>query len=844
MPFRRRKTHKSAFGFSARLLAILAAVLAVLAPSSAQGQPFTLLCMPDPQYYTTSDHPLLYDLYGRQARWIRDNAAAYNTRHVIWLGDLTNDNTVTQWSVANAAYTILDAASIPFAVVPGNHDYKTANSNGWVGAHLRDLTRYNNNVGPQRFATKTWYGGNMGNTVDHNENNYTYFSGGGMNFLAIGLEYAPRKEVLTWANNLISQHPNHRVVLFTHAYMTTNGAYGGAAGSSAGTVGAAGADIFKECASRHSNVFMVVCGHVTESVVNTKVGVGGNTIYEMLVDYQGERVQGTGSNLGNGWLRILQFDPANNKINGSTITAAPGDAAIFTNGVSQFYNGPYPANPTAADHLFSLNYTMGPPVEPYTYLNSSVGFHDIALNNDLHGDQLDPDIAQADDANWAAVWEDDHDINGIYRIMVRGFDPDGNQRFAKTVVNTSGVNTSNATNPAIAMAGDGRFVVVWQNGTTAINMRSYNADGTPIGAGEQTVISVTSPGTVRNPDVAMDDVGNFVVTWQDDADGNATFQVRARGFTPSYVQRFAAKTINTVAAGQQQNPAIAMAGNGDYVIAWEDDREGSWDIASRGFLADETQRFAQFVDNTTTVGQQRAPDIAMDDTGRFVIVWEDDSDLASLYQVKARGFGATGTQLFSERTVNVIATGNQLNPAVAIDSFGNWYPAWQDDGAVSTGEGYQMMSNKFTIGGSRINSSDVRANTVTAVTHTAGPPARSNPAISAHKSGRYLVAWADDMDGNDSFQVLTRGLVGTGKSLVIKAINGTVARSPAESFYPTNASVTLTATGNSGYSFGRWSGNVPAGSETANPITITMNTDKNLTAQFTGASSVNDWPLY
>jgi uncharacterized repeat protein (TIGR02543 family) len=346
--------------------------------------------------------------------------------------------------------------------------------------------------------------------------------------------------------------------------------------------------------------------------------------------------------------------------------------------------------------------------------------------------------------------------------------------------------------------------------------------------------------------VAIDDSGNFVVTWADDADGNGVFQVRARGFAHDNTQRFATKTINSIAAGQQINPAIAMAGNGDYVVTWEDDQnsDGEYDLGARGFLANETQRFAQIVDNTTTAGQQRHPAIAMDDTGRFVVVWEDDADLNNSYQVLARGFTATGTELFSERTVNVISTGNQIAPSVAMDAFGNWYPVWQDNGAVTGGEGYQLMANEFNISGTRLFAADVRANHVTAVTHQFSTPARNSPVVSAHKSGRYIVAWADDMDGNGKFQVLARGLSGNAKSLTIKAVNGTTAKSPNEPFYYTNAPVSLTATPKPGYTFVRWTGDVTNGVSTANPLNLTMNTSKKVTAEFAATSPVAEWPLY
>jgi len=822
------------------ILTALVLTGASVTTSPIAAQTFSLVCMPDPQYYSSTTNANKYNIYNKQAIWIRDNKTLRNIQHVIWLGDLTNDNTLAQWNIASAAYRILDLANIPYAVVPGNHDYKTPT--GWAGANLRNLSYYNGYVGPQRFVGKPWYGGNMGETTNRNENNYTYFSGGGMDFLVIGLEYAPRKEVLTWANNLISQHPNHRVILFTHSYLTGSGNYGGQAGSATGTVGAAGADIFEECAKRHSNVFMVVCGHVTESHVNTKLGVAGNRIYEMLVDYQSERALNTGGSLGNGWLRTLQFDPANNRINANTITAVSGDTTVFIDGLDWFYQDAYQKNPGSLDHQFSLVYDMGPPQEPYSYLNSSVGFHAMSVGADLQSDQQDPDIAQADNGNWVSVWEDDADENGIYMVMVRGFDPDGNERFARQVVNPTGLNSVNATNPSVAMAADGRFAVVWQSGTTDIRMRLYSANGQPIDSLERTVVSVPATGSVNNPEVAMDNSGNFVVVWADDSDGDNNFQILARGFNGLYQQRFAAKIVNGNPGGQQVNPVIAMAGNGDYVVAWDDDRSGTWDIGLRGYAANETNKFAETLANSTTVGEQISPDIAMDDSGRFVVTWEDDADLNRAFQIKARGFQANGSQMFSERTVNVNSSGNQINPAVAMDNFGNWYPVWEDNG--QGGEGYQIMWNTFNAAGTRLNAADARVNPVTSVTNKFGTVVRKGPSVIAHDSGRFLVSWADDMDGDTYFQPLVRGMGGTAKSLVIKSFNGTVTKSDDQPFYATNATVTLTATPDSGGSFVRWTGDVPGGSSGQNPITITMNASKKVTAEFSQASTVTEWSLY
>ncbi len=62
---------------------------------------------------------------------------------------------------------------------------------------------------------------------------------------------------------------------------------------------------------------------------------------------------------------------------------------------------------------------------------------------------------------------------------------------------------------------------------------------------------------------------------------------------------------------------------------------------------------------------------------------------------------------------------------------------------------------------------------------------------------------------------------------------GSVTKSPNKSIYTNGESVTLTATPNSGYSFSHWTGDASGGT---NPITLTMNGNKTVTANFTQAN--------
>jgi len=70
-------------------------------------------------------------------------------------------------------------------------------------------------------------------------------------------------------------------------------------------------------------------------------------------------------------------------------------------------------------------------------------------------------------------------------------------------------------------------------------------------------------------------------------------------------------------------------------------------------------------------------------------------------------------------------------------------------------------------------------------------------------------------------------------TLTVTAINGSVLKTPNQLAYPGGTSVQLSATPNSGYTFTSWSGDATG---SVNPLTVVMNSDKMITANFTAIS--------
>lgn len=101
-----------------------------------------------------------------------------------------------------------------------------------------------------------------------------------------------------------------------------------------------------------------------------------------------------------------------------------------------------------------------------------------------------------------------------------------------------------------------------------------------------------------------------------------------------------------------------------------------------------------------------------------------------------------------------------------------------------------------------------------------------------------FLGWSGDASGNDNPLVVTvdgpKNITATFDAntvttTVSPAGTGTVTKSPNQAFYPTGAQVMLQAVPNVGYAFASWSGDTTG---TDNPVTITVNGNKSVTAHF------------
>jgi hypothetical protein len=736
----------------ARLVTATALALCGVAATREADSYFTVALIPDTQNYTSIDHELNYD----QMRYLVRARDSLKLAFVVHLGDLTDSNLEheDQWDVADDAHQILDDAQIPYSVIPGNHDMRELNGDSVLS---RDLSVYNSFFGPSRFSDAngnplpwTGFGGYM---ADAPENKYWLFEARGLRFLVLGLELAPRKDAVCWANDIAKRFSDRRIIVATHCYQAVGGGHQEKCAVRYGLVGSGGDVLFDELIRMHSNIIFAVSGHFNEAAYKPRprnFGPGrADAVHEIITDYQNER-NDRNEKSGNGWLRLMTFFPDDDSVKVTAYTVRDT--------IKRFKEDRYPKVPSDTPHTFRFDLNLGP-LPNVIHIDTLNAFHDRTVNPKSSGQQRETAVAASNNGAFVVAWTDDGGGTGTTQVNARAFDANGCQLFRITPVHQ--VAAGNQRDPAVAMDQAGNSVIVWEDdrnndGEYDVYARGFKANGSV--AFEEVAVTTHPLGQQLNPAVGMAANGDFVVAWQDDADTNHVYQVLARRFnsrgqpaTNASGRAEPETTVNTVSTGQQRRPDIAVRPNGDFVVVWEDDDNNNdkYQIRARGFRASGAPLISEFTVNAVAAGQQTKPAIAVAPSGHFVVTWADDRNNNDTYQIRARRFDANGSPLSTDILVNTVSTGEQIDPDVAVAHNRSFVIVWADD--RNNNDSYQIRSRTFDAAGAG------QANDAVVNYNPAGHQLKPAVAVMG-QSRRIVVVWEDDSNGNDQFEILARGM--------------------------------------------------------------------------------------
>lgn len=262
---------------------------------------FSIVVMGDQQIALHSDKKYMSESYN----YIAANKEAMNLKMYINLGDIFDvvdfcdfiggyddgtgngrgrgeDPEAKYWwqqrEIVSAEVAKLEAAGVPVALVMGNHDYED------LGFNYRINKTFDQAFPLSRFSGQDYFGGAQYEDI---EQAYYYFDApDGTEYMVLVLGIYPSDEMIEWANDIVAAHPEKKVIVATHAYMT-----------GARDLNPYGHYLWENFISLHENIFMTLCGHSTyDGSIIKKVdfGVNGNAVHQFMIDSQQQEFGGAG----------------------------------------------------------------------------------------------------------------------------------------------------------------------------------------------------------------------------------------------------------------------------------------------------------------------------------------------------------------------------------------------------------------------------------------------------------------------------------------------------------------------------------------------------------------------
>jgi 3',5'-cyclic AMP phosphodiesterase CpdA len=252
--------------------------------------------LPDTQFYACA-YP---EIFQQQTQWLVEQRKDRGIAMVIHTGDVVDTDDDAQWQVASRCMHGMDG-QLPYLITMGNHDLSPGRAS----------------LAPKYFSAEAeaFEEGRI-------DNSYAVVRIAGHDWLVLGLEFGPRNRVVAWAEQVLSAHAQLPVVLFTHAYLYSDGSrydrtrvphqpyhpddYALTPDEGIND----GEDLWLKLVEPHENVRLVLSGHVIPDGTARSIATraSGSVVHQVLANYQlcdlcpCSEVQG-----GGGYLRLLRF---------------------------------------------------------------------------------------------------------------------------------------------------------------------------------------------------------------------------------------------------------------------------------------------------------------------------------------------------------------------------------------------------------------------------------------------------------------------------------------------------------------------------------------------------------
>ncbi len=373
---------------------------------------------------------------------------------------------------------------------------------------------------------------------------------------------------------------------------------------------------------------------------------------------------------------------------------------------------------------------------------AAASWAEFRVNNHTYHHQIYPAVAMNRTGDFAVVWRShvaDGRGGGVY---ARCFSVEGTPLSDEFKVDSTPVGVD-GWKPAIAISAAGRVMIAWvavQDGSHVVVARMFNAQGQPL-TDEFLVGATPTEAAQSAPAIAMNPAGAFAIVW-----------TNSYGVGPQRRTYIAGRVFSSKAApvsdefpvaelAQAERPDVAMDDSGRFVVTWirmgdTYNRPYGEYIMFRRFAADGTPLAGPVPVTGDLNSRWYGPSVAAGRTGQFAITWAIGPFPCDICM---QTFDAQARQLTKPYIINTCLDSNQGHPCVVTDGLDGYLVVWDSQGQDGDCHG---VFGQCCSGDGVLDGGEMALNS-----YTAGRQWYPDAAMSP--TGDYVVVWiSENQDGS------------------------------------------------------------------------------------------------
>ena len=372
--------------------------------------------------------------------------------------------------------------------------------------------------------------------------------------------------------------------------------------------------------------------------------------------------------------------------------------------------------------------------------------------------QSDPVVSIFDDGSFVICWTDSRNRSDEPDIYAQRYDNNGETIGYNFRVNDDSEGAQQS-HPAIDGAGDGFFVICWEDrrfnpDIDQIWAQRFDTSGEPIEVNFRVNDPTTEVSPREYPDVAVQDNHSFIICWEDRRyDDYYSIDIYMQIFNPNGERTgFDIDIIDEFKYFPQYRPKVSVNNDGYCVICWIDGR-GEIEYPDKYIYNIYAQRFdiinvypfirSNFKVNTDAPDSvyQTSPDVSVSDDTTFVISWVDYRNGTENPDIYIQTFD--NQDKLADKDIKVNDDNSnvyQYLPAVGRAENQTFFVCWEDKRSGDYDIFFQRFKNNVTQDGNRKINDDRGAN-------------QSNPSVSVSSEGAFVITYDDRRNGESNIDV-------------------------------------------------------------------------------------------